>query len=282
MSSHDISYLLLGHVTQDLTSQGVELGGTAAYSTLTACALGHPVRLITSFPEDLQFPTCDHIEIERIPSKHATQFKNISLDGKRTQYCYAQAERIGIENIPSDWKNSSIVHFGPIAQEIAPETLHCFTENAFLCATPQGWMRSWDEENRVHAVNWDWAAEALPILDAVVLSVEDVGEDESSINELAQLSKVLVVTEADEGARVYWQGDVRHFCAPPIPTVDATGAGDIFAAIFFSRLYITKDPWAAAKMAVQLASLSISRTRLASIPTRQEINQVMVEIINQN
>jgi sugar/nucleoside kinase (ribokinase family) len=267
-------------VTQDLTSQGVELGGTAAYSALTACALGHPVRLVTSFPEDLQFPMCSNIEIERIPSKHATQFKNVTFDGKRTQYCYAQAEQIGTAQIPPAWKNSSIVHFGPIAQELPPETLHSFAEDAFLCATPQGWMRSWDENSRVHAVDWDWAAEALSILDAVVLSVEDVGGDEGKISELAQFSKVLAVTEANEGARVYWQGDARHFCAPQFPTVDATGAGDIFAAIFFSRLYITKDPWAAAKMAVQLASLSISRTRLASIPTRQEIDQVMVEIIN--
>ena len=280
MSSHDISYLLLGHVTQDLTSQGVELGGTAAYSALTACALGHPVRLVTSFPEDVRFPSCDHIEIERIPSKHATQFKNVTIDGKRTQYCYSQAEQIKITSIPSTWKNSSIVHFGPIAQEIPPETLHGFAEESFLCATPQGWMRSWDDEKHVHAVDWDWAAEALPFLDAVVLSVKDVGGDEGRINELVQLSKVLVVTEADEGARVYWQGDARHFSAPRVPIVDATGAGDIFAAVFFSRLYITKDPWAAAKTAVQLASLSISRTRLASVPTRQEISQVMVEIIN--
>lgn len=280
MSSHEISYLLLGHVTQDLTPEGVVLGGTAAYSTLTACALGHPVRLATSYPEDIQLPSCTHIEIKRTPSEHATRFENIMVDGKRTQFCYSQARELTIENIPPAWQSSPIIHFGPVAQEIPLQTLRSFSRDAFLCATPQGWMRTWDQEGRVRPVDWDWAAEALPSLDAVVLSMEDVGGDERKINDLVQLSKILVVTEADDGARVYWKGDARYFPAPNIPLVDSTGAGDIFAAVFFSRLFITKDPWAAAKMAVQLASLSISRKGLASIPTRQEINQKMVEIIN--
>ena len=36
--------------------------------------------------------------------------------------------------------------------------------------------------------------------------------------------------------------------------VDATGAGDIFAAAFFWRLYVTRDPWEAARFATHLAS----------------------------
>ncbi|HAF62833.1 MAG TPA: hypothetical protein DCK95_10995 [Anaerolineaceae bacterium] len=282
MSSHEISYLLLGHVTQDLTPTGVELGGTATYSSLTACALGHPVRLITSYPQDFQFPSCTQLEIKRTQCDCATQFENIMVQGKRKQFCYSQAKELIPDDIPPTWKQSNIIHFGPVAQEISLKTIRGFPPDAFLCATPQGWMRSWDKEGLVHPVAWEWAAEALPLLKAVVLSMEDVGGDEKKIDELVRLSKILVITEAEDGARVYWKGDARYFPAPHIPIADSTGAGDIFAAVFFSRLYITKDPWAAAKVAVQLASLSISRKGLASIPTTLEINQKMVEIIKQN
>jgi len=279
MSSNDISYLILGHITQDITPSGFQLGGTATYSSLTACELGHSVRLITSFPHEISFSDLGKLDIVNIHSSSTTQFENIMQDQVRKQYCYAQAMQILPNFVPDTWMNSDIVHFGPVAQEIPLETLLSFSKHAFLCATPQGWLRSWDEKGLVHSSNWDWAEKALPLLKAAVISFEDVGGDENRIFEMARLSNILAVTEAQNGARVYWKGDARYFPAPQIPIVDSTGAGDIFAAIFFSRLYVTGDPWNAARVAVQLASLSVSRNGLSSIPTSLEMNQNLIEII---
>ncbi len=279
MSSNEISYLILGHITQDLTPSGIQLGGTAAYSGLTACALGHPVRMVTAYPQEINFPSAEKLTIHRCSTQKATQFENHTQDGKRMQYCYSQAENILSDCIPTPWLKSDIIHCGPVAQEIPLETVQFFAGHSFLCATPQGWMRSWDEEGLVHPIAWDWAEIALPLMRAVVISLEDVGGDEKVIDEMARLSKILVVTEAEDGARVYWKGDARYFPAPNIPIVDATGAGDIFAAIYFSRLFITGDAWQSARIAVQLASLSVSQTGLQSIPTMQDIQQNMVEII---
>ena len=91
--------------------------------------------------------------------------------------------------------------------------------------------------------------------------------------------RILVVTEGAEGDRLYWNGDTRHFRPRKKYHGDATGAGDIFAASFFIRLYQTRDPWEAARFATQLAAHSVKRQGLSSIPTPEEIKEEMIEII---
>jgi len=61
--------------------------------------------------------------------------------------------------------------------------------------------------------------------------------------------------------------------------LDTTGAGDVFAAAFFFRLYTTRDPWEAARFATQLASISVSRPGLQGIPTQEEIQDCMAEVL---
>jgi sugar/nucleoside kinase (ribokinase family) len=78
---------------------------------------------------------------------------------------------------------------------------------------------------------------------------------------------------------LYWNGDSRRFSAPEVDEIDATGAGDIFAAAFFSRFHATNDPWAAARFATNLSSFSVTREGLASIPTAEEIQQCTVEVL---
>ncbi len=119
----------------------------------------------------------------------------------------------------------------------------------------------------------------LPKAGAAVLSIEDVGGDEDYIEAMATACKVLAVTEGPAGARLYWNGDLRRFRAPSLEEVDATGAGDIFAAAFFWRLYVTRDPWAAARFATHLASFSVKRLGLDGIPTQEEIHTCLVEVL---
>ncbi len=113
---------------------------------------------------------------------------------------------------------------------------------------------------------------------AVVISIEDVDYDEDRIDEMAASCRVLAVTENESGARLYWHGDVRRFNAPQVEVVDPVGAGDIFAAAFFVRLFTTRDPWEAARFATQLASISVTRPSLDGIPTSEEIQEHLVEV----
>jgi hypothetical protein len=57
MLTHDhiepIDYLVIGHLTKDLTPQGSRMGGTASFASLTGKALGMRVGIITSCGNDI-------------------------------------------------------------------------------------------------------------------------------------------------------------------------------------------------------------------------------------
>ena len=114
---------------------------------------------------------------------------------------------------------------------------------------------------------------------AAVLSIEDLANDERRVDELVPASRILVVTEGALGARLFWNGDFRHFSPPHVQEVDPVGAGDIFAAAFFFRLYNTRDPWEAARFATLIAANSVARHRLMGIPTEEEVRASLIQVI---
>ncbi len=273
-----IDYLIFGHLTKDLTPSGPKMGGTASFSALTAQALGLRVGIITSCDPGLDRSRLNDIQVIIKPSDISTTFENVYTPNGRIQYTYSQAPILDTALIPEMWKDTPIVHLGPIAQETDPSLSRAFP-NSMLGLTPQGWLREWDEKGRVSPSDWPEARYVLGNADVAVLSVEDVQGDEVRIEEMASAIKLLVVTEGANGARVFWNGDVKHFTPPHMVELDATGAGDIFAAAYFFRYQATHDPWEAARFATNLAAYSVTRSGLDSIPTRSEIQACLVEVI---
>ncbi len=273
-----INYLIIGHLTRDLTVSGPRLGGTAAYSGLTAHALGLRVGIVTSWGAELPLGNLRPIPIISYPADQSTTFENIYTEKGRIQIIHTVASRLDYHLIPEPWRQAPIVHLGPVAQEVEPSLVRHFP-TSLVGITPQGWMRSWDKEGHVHHSEWPEATFTLQQAGATVVSIHDVQNDESRIEEMASASHILVVTEGPQGARVYWNGDVRHFRPPHVEEIDSTGAGDIFAAAFFIRLYLTRDPWEAARFANQIAANSVTRIGLESVPTPQEVQEYMIEVL---
>jgi sugar/nucleoside kinase (ribokinase family) len=141
-------------------------------------------------------------------------------------------------------------------------------------------MRKWDVEGRVSRAEWVNADFALTRASAVVISREDVDGDYELIEQMAHQTRVLVVTESADGAVLYWNGDRRRFRAPQVTEVDPTGAGDIFAAAFFTRLFTTRDPWEATRFATLVATCSVTRVGLDGIPTEREVEECTMEILH--
>lgn len=276
-----VDYLLIGHITQDITPKGLRLGGTAAYSGLTAKALGLKVGLVTICKPTLTFPELSGIEIVVHPADQTTTFQNIQTPQGRKQYIHHIAPLLKVSHIPEIWRKTPIVHLGPVAQEIDPNIAGLFPDS-FLGVTPQGWLRSWNSDHQVHFSKWPNSTFVLQKADAAIISVEDVLGDEDLIEEMASAVKILVVTEGASGARLYWHGDMRRFHAPDLPEVDPTGAGDIFAASFFYQLSKTHDPWEATRFATCLAAKSVMRVGLAGVPTPLETQCCLTEIFSKN
>lgn len=267
-----IHYLAIGHFAKDITSDGHRLGGSVAYSALTAHALGYAAGIVTAGAEDVDLSALNEVAVHRVPSLHSTTFENQYQNGARTQRLLARADSLQPSHVPLGWMRTPLVHLAPLAVEFEPADFFSGFGNAFVGLTGQGMLRAWDETGRVNRAGWPNALAALPHATATIISIEDVNGDWAEAEQWAKASRVLVVTEGAHGCTVFVKGKgARQFSAPNVNEVDPTGAGDIFAAAFFIHLYETSDVWGAARLANHLAANSITRVGLAGVPTVDEV-----------
>ncbi|HNM35570.1 MAG TPA: PfkB family carbohydrate kinase [Anaerolineales bacterium] len=274
-----VDYLLIGHVAVDLTPSGKQLGGTVSYAALTAKAMGLRVGIVTSAGEDAPLSLLDGVQIFNLPTEQSTIFENVKTEHGRKQTLHHQATKISFEHVPQIWRDAAIVHLAPIAQEVDPVLVGQFPAS-WVGVTPQGWMRGWDEKGSVFATAWENSEQVLGQVGGVVMSLEDINHDLELGEWLAHHARLLCLTEGEEGAVLHWHGDRRRYRPIKVEEVDATGAGDIFAAGFFSRLHQTKDPWEAARFATHLAAYSVTRVGLQGIPTHDEIEHCKMEVLS--
>jgi sugar/nucleoside kinase (ribokinase family) len=278
LSIDPIDYLVIGHITLDKIHGELRLGGTATYASLMAQALGMRVGIVTSWGSEISLSFLKDVPIINIASERSTTFENVYTAEGRVQIISNVAQKLDINLVPDAWLDTPIVHLAPVAQEVEPTIVRHFPDS-FIGITPQGWLRSWNDEGRVIACEWPEATFVLQQAGATVISIEDIGGNEERIEEMASACRVLAVTENREGVRLFWNGDVRRFRPAEITALDPTGAGDIFAAAFFLRMNTTRDPWESARFANQLAAISVTRPGLFGIPRPDEIQSCMVEVL---
>lgn len=274
-----VDYLLIGHVAVDITPAGNQLGGTVCYAALTARAMGLNVGMVTSAGDDAPLQLLDGVQIVNVQTEGSTIFENIKTEQGRRQILHHRASLLSFDHIPQIWRDAPIVHLAPIAQEVDPAMAGKFP-SSWIGVTPQGWMRGWDENGSVIAKAWENSDQVLGQVGGVVLSLEDINRDLELVEWMAHHTKLLCLTEAEQGAVLHWHGDRRRFRPPQVEEVDATGAGDIFTAAFFARLNTTRDPWEAARFATNLAACSVTRKGMDGIPTPGEIEQCKMEVLS--
>jgi sugar/nucleoside kinase (ribokinase family) len=255
-------YLAIGHICQDLLPDGWMFGGAATYSSRMAHALGCQVQVVTSLRADVDVrPALADVEVVNYPAEHTTTFENV----RRGQVRRHAAETSDTRALSAAWRR--------FASGLARKSIWLLDLSARDRRTPQGWLRQWDAQGRISPIGWAEAAEVLPRADVVIISSEDVAHDEAVVQHWATQAKLLVVTRGAHGCTVHHNNSVTAVPTHSVEIVDATGAGDIFAASFLVRLRQTRDPIAAARFANCLASQSITRRGLDSIPTPSEIDQ---------
>jgi sugar/nucleoside kinase (ribokinase family) len=273
---NQIDYLVVGHISRDIVGDSSQTGGTAVFSGRVAKILGCQTAVLTSTAPDFD-AGCElsGISVHQVEAEATTTFENVYTAHGRRQTLHASAAPLRASDIPSALRRPVIVHLAPIANEVDPQMVHAFS-NSLIGLTPQGWLRRWDEQGRVYGTDWPAAPEVLPLAAAVILSQEDLLNQEM-LDHYRQWSRLLILTQGSAGCTVFFGDEARRVPAPRVVEVEATGAGDIFAAAFFYRLHQTAgNPWEAARFANQLAALSVTQADFA-----QKIERIQGFLVEQ-
>jgi 1D-myo-inositol 3-kinase len=282
-------FLTTGHITRDLHPDGsFSLGGTVTFAALTAYRLGLVTAIVTCADAELlsELPArLPDIGLAARPSPATTTFVNSYHEGFRTQHLRARADQLLVEDVPESWRNAPVVLLGPLAQELSPALVRLFPRHpgAIIAATPQGWLRRWDDDGRVWPTPWTAAEAILPLLDVLILSHDDLlpfaggnrAEADAILSSWSMQVPLLVATDGRHGATLFQQGLTERFPAYPTNEVDPTGAGDVFAAAFLVHLYRHGDPREAVDFANCVASLSIEHEGTTGIPTMELVRERM-------
>lgn len=270
-------FLAIGHVTLDRFGDEVRPGGGALYSAITAHRLGRSVGILTShgaeFPLEVVPPA---IEVVTLEAPATTVFEYQDSEGPRVMRVTATASPLTSRDVPEDWREAPLVLLAPVIQEVDPDLVAAFGD-ATVAAAAQGWLRTLDDQGGVEAVTWDAPRDVLNRLQALFVSAEDVRGQEEQLTEWVQRVPLAVVTAGAAGALLYVNGD--RFEVRPRPTieVDATGAGDVFAATFLLHYHRDGDPWAAAEAATCAASLSVEGEGWSTVPDAVTLDAALKE-----
>lgn len=276
-----VEYVLIGHISADLTPAGRHvLGGTVSFAARTAHAFGLRVGLVTSAAADepllaelLPFVA----ETAVVPAASTTSFENLYSAAGRTQYLRGRAERLTLADVPAEWRSAPLVHLAPLAGEVDPALARCFPRSAVML-TPQGWLRQWDAAGLVRFRRW-FDADTLKALTIVVLSEEDIAPDPDLGRLYAQVAPCVVVTRGEHGGTCYRGDEVLAYAAERVQVADVTGAGDVFAtALLASWMATDGNVRAALRVAAKLAAQSVTRPGLAGTPTSDEARRALAEV----
>ena len=273
------TYLLVGNVTKDLLPDNkFTTGGTVTYASVVVKNLGWQPVIVTAAARDFTPPAyLADVDWRIIPSPHTLTFRNeYDAHGNRRQTIGPVGGTIHPTDIPTDCRQAAIVHLCPLGQELEPDITTIFGDS-LLAATPQGWLRQWDERGTVSLGDWKGADEILPELQTAVISLEDVEGNWSIAENWAAKTPTLIVTLGEQGAAIFHQG--QQLVVPPRPSqpIDPTGAGDVFAAAFFVRLYETGNLWQSVRFANVTASMAIERSGPEGAPYRDEVEAYIAQ-----
>jgi 1D-myo-inositol 3-kinase len=266
-------FLVVGHIVKDIYPGSWRLGGAAAYATVCAQRLGLTAAAVTACAPDLSpAEAIPQIQWHVVASISTTTFENRTVGGKREQQVLDLGTPIGPGHLPGAWLDAPIVLLAPVLGDVDPDMGRLFPESSLVGLGAQGWLRRL-ESGRVFPGRVDPEDEWL-VGDVVFASVEDLEDPDEAAAWQARVP-IVVLTRGAGGCTV-WSGSGRH----DIPAfgareVDATGAGDVFAAAFLVRLRETGDALDAARFASAAASLLVQGVGIDSVPMREQVEALL-------
>lgn len=242
-------------------------GGAALYAAVAAHRLGLAAAILTSHAADFPLEAIPpQIEVVSVPAPETTVFEHEVERGRRTLHVRSAAGPLTPDDVPEDWREAAIVLLGPVLSEVDPRLAAVFGA-ASVGIEAQGWLRAVDPDGAVAGYAWRPPAFLLPLVQALFVSAQDVRGQEAQMLEWMQRVPVGVVTGGAAGALLYVNAE--RYEVRPRPArheVDATGAGDVFAATFLALYHREGNPWEAAEAAACAASLAVEGEGWTTVP----------------
>lgn len=268
-------FVAIGHITLDRFGDTVQPGGAALFAAVTAHRLGLSVGLLTSHAEDFPLELIPpQIEVVSVPSAETTKFTHGRARGARVMTVESLARPLGTEDVPADWRDASIVLLAPVLDEVDPLVAVSFPEST-IAAAAQGWLRARESDGVLTPRSWAPPDVLVGLLQAVFLSREDVAGQEARVVELYQRIPMGIVTADRDGALLFVNGERYEVHARRAVEIDATGAGDVFAAAFLVHYHRGGDPWEAAAAAACAGSLAVEGEGWTSLPDRAGLESAL-------
>jgi 1D-myo-inositol 3-kinase len=268
------SFVVVGHVTEDVTPSGRRLGGTASYAAAVAARLGVATGIVTRCAPDLdlaRFP--EGVTVSRLESEVTTVIQHQPVANGRRQTLLSRAAAIAPNDVPADVRAAQTVLLGPVIGEVEPAVAAVF-DAALVGAAAQGWLRIAGVSGELESgcIAGLHLADLAGHVSVLTLSDEDLSAAPLPKAWLNAFPTV-IVTDARNGLRLWHGRRWWRLAAFPAREADPTGAGDAFAAAFLIGLAETGDIAAAARFGAAAASFIVEGPGIAAAADRAAIQR---------
>jgi sugar/nucleoside kinase (ribokinase family) len=267
-------YTAVGHVAVDVLADGTRrAGGTAFYSALQAARLGSRALVVTRGRvgeiEELLAPYGRELDLRVEPADATTTLLTRGRGAQRAQRVLAWAGPMA----PQLAVHTDVLHLAPVARE-APHGWHGPCRFAGL--TPQGLVRRWSAANGEVTVagRADGAAERLAArCQALVVSEHEHASCRALLDGAVRAGAVCAITAGGAPTTILLaRGRTLELDVPAVDDArDDLGAGDVFAAAFFTALAEGAGAERAADFANAAAAVRMQGTGAEAIGDRRAI-----------
>jgi sugar/nucleoside kinase (ribokinase family) len=272
-----LAYLAVGNPSIDLVGDQRRFGGSSVYAAVQASRYGLAAGIAgvvgdTDATALTALLTADGVNIQRlVTSSLTTSFQNrYNAYGDREQTVLEPGESIPAEALID--MDAAVVHIAPIVSELVlKDVLRKTPSGAFVGLTPQGLMRRTKPDGTVTLTEFSLDPRLACQIGAVVVGAVEAPHCARLLRDVARAGGVSVVTHGADGATLL-TGD-RKMEIPSAPAVirDATGAGDVFAAILFCELSAGCSLAVSAARAAAAAALCVGSVGIDQLPSRDQV-----------
>ena len=133
----------------------------------------------------------------------------------------------------------------------------------------------YNESGRIRSRRWQGFEALLHRSRMVIVSEEDVAEEQGLVAAFRKHAPIVIVTRADQGAMIFEGERTLTLGAYLAEEMDPTGAGDCFGAAFLVRYAETGDIEEAARFASCAGACAVEKGGIAGIPTRDAVEERM-------